>query len=111
MSGASPPADTTGVEGQLGLHCREVNRHVSATLYQRMRVENSRHQPPDKGLDATAVSEPNTPARTGGYGSIAIVERVDQAQEFEPLIAAFPIGDSLFHDDAWPLFPNHRLCY
>ena len=77
MSGASPPTNMTGVEGQLGRYCWEVNRHVNTTLYQRMRVENSRHQPPDKGLDATAVSEPNTPARMGGYGSIAIVERVD----------------------------------
>ena len=76
-----------------------------------MRVENSRHQPPDKGLDATAVSELNTPAWTGGYGSIAIIERIDQVQEFKPLIIAFLIGDSLFYNDVWPLFPNYRLCY
>ena len=111
MSGALPPTNTTSIEGQLGRHCQEVNRHISTTLYQRIRVENSRHQPPNKGLDATAVLKPNTPARTGGYGSIAIIKRVNQAQEFKPLITAFLIGDSLFHDNAWPLFPNHRLYY
>ena len=54
-----------------------MNRYVSASLYQETRVENSRHQPPDKGLDVTAVLEPNILAQMARYSSIVIIERVD----------------------------------
>lgn len=63
MSEASYLADTSGAEDQLDRHCWVVNGHVSAALYQGTGVENQRHQTPDKGLDVTAVSELNMPAR------------------------------------------------
>ena len=62
MSGASPPVNITSIKGQLGWYYQEVNRYISATLYQRIRVENSRHQPPNKGLNTIAILELNTPA-------------------------------------------------